>query len=132
MNFKDWIRHLGRLYSVRKLDLPAYFLPCSACRHKCAIDASSCPSCGTRKIFPIPSRLRLFFATLLLIGGGCGALALASVIDPLLTRTIILIWGAVATFLGFFTFVMLLFRDSILEFMSKVHYTYPDINPYAD
>jgi hypothetical protein len=127
MNFKSLIR---RLYSAWTLELPAYFLPCAACNHKCAIDASFCPNCGTRKIFSIPGRLWSFFATLIGFGFGFFCLMFASWAEDFLLRAVLLIYGSMLMFTGLIALVMLVFRSSILAFQAKYLLLYRD--PWTD
>ena len=60
---------VSRLLDFIKLHFAVYryrpthslFLPCRYCAHECALDARSCPNCGTPNHFPVPSRFGLFF-----------------------------------------------------------------------
>ncbi len=120
------------------------FLPCHNCSHECALDSRVCPSCGTRKHFGLPSRLKSFFWSPLLFLFGIFFLFVADEINAELSFSKVSgIWefakyiahmyglgamylfGYVAKITAFLYFFIFLFRPLLLQFLAVLRQNYP-------
>jgi hypothetical protein len=120
------------------------FLPCHVCSHECALDARVCPSCGTRKHFGLPSRLKSFFLSPLLFLFGIlflfvadeinaeisfakvsGIWEFAKYIASMFGYGALYLFGYVAKIAAFLYFLILLFRPLLLQFLAVLRQNYP-------
>ncbi len=121
----NYFKRLGQVLKVR---LPAYFLPCMSCQHLCAIDASSCPSCGTRRVFPIPGRVRAFFTSILLFlfAGLCWlGEASAAAKGQIFWEVMLSLVFVLSLLFGFAATLLLFFRIHLLKLIAKFQVVSP-------
>ena len=80
-------------------------LPCSKCNHECAVDAATCPNCGTKDVHEYPKYLVL---------GGLGNLALAFGVSKTFPN-LSTFW----IFISVITILAGIFRSSVLKFIAN-------------